>query len=81
MALSTARPRWHGVAGLSVLNPSLDVVAFLDGDRSDDAAELPRLVAPMANGQADMALGSRVRWAEPESLTPPQRVGNRLAVG
>ena len=67
------------LAGLSALSPSVDVVVFLDGDHSDDAAELPRLLAPIANGQADLVIGSRVSRAEPGSLTLQQRVGNRLA--
>ena len=67
------------LAGLSALSPSVDVVIFLDGDHSDDATELPRLLAPIANGQADLIIGSRVSRAESGSLTLQQRVGNRLA--
>jgi glycosyltransferase involved in cell wall biosynthesis len=67
------------LAGLSVLSSSVDVVVFLDGDHSDDAAELPTLLAPIARGEADLVIGSRVRCAEPGSLTLQQRLGNRLA--
>jgi len=67
------------LAGLSALSPSVDVVVFLDGDHSDNAAELPALLAPIARGKADLVIGSRVRRAEPGSLTLQQRVGNRLA--
>lgn len=56
-----------------------DVVVFVDGDGSNVAAELPDLVAPIAAGRADLVIGSRVRRAEPGSLTPPQRFGNELA--
>lgn len=67
------------LVGLSALNPSVDVVVFLDGDHSDDAAELPTLLAPIARGEADLVIGSRIRRAEPGSLTLQQRLGNRLA--
>lgn len=56
-----------------------DVVVFVDGDGSNQADELLRLVAPIQAGQADMVIGSRVRLAAPGSLTLPQRFGNRLA--
>ena len=56
-----------------------EVVVFVDGDGSNVAEELPLLVAPIAGGEADVVIGSRVRRAEPGSLTAPQRVGNQLA--
>src|SRR5262245_26512253 len=37
-----------------------DVVVFLDGDYSDRPAELPRLLEPIAEGRADMVIGSRL---------------------
>ena len=56
-----------------------DVVVFLDGDHSDDATELPALLAPFADG-ADLVIGSRVRGdLQPGALTVPQRVGNAIA--
>jgi glycosyltransferase involved in cell wall biosynthesis len=67
------------LAGLSALSPSVDVVVFLDGDHSDDATELPRLLAPVAEKQADLVIGSRTAKAEPGSLTLQQRLGNGLA--
>lgn len=67
------------LAGLSGLSPSVDVVVFLDGDYSDDAAELPTLLAPIIQGQADLVIGSRVARAQRGSLTPQQRMGNGLA--
>ncbi len=55
------------------------VIAFLDADLSDDPAELPRLCQPIIDNQADLVIGSRVRLAQPGSLTPTQRFGNALA--
>jgi len=44
-------------AGL--LTATADVVCFMDADASFDAAELPLVVAPIANDRADLVLGSR----------------------
>ncbi len=64
---------------LSVLPDDTDIVVFLDGDFSDDPGELPRLVGPIAQGECDLVLGSRVEHAKPGALTPQQRFGNWLA--
>jgi glycosyltransferase involved in cell wall biosynthesis len=46
-------------AGVSALGAAVDVVAFLDGDGSQDPAELPRVLAPVLAGGADLVLGTR----------------------
>jgi glycosyltransferase involved in cell wall biosynthesis len=53
-------------AGVLALSPGIDVVAFLDGDGSQDPAELPRLLDPLRAGRADLVLGARrfTRWAD-----------------
>ena len=56
-----------------------DVLVFLDADLADDPTALPRLLAPLEAGDADLVIGSRVRQAEPGALNAPQRFGNRLA--
>jgi len=57
-----------------------DVVVFLDGDYSDHPEEMTRLVRPIANGNADFVVGSRIRGeTEPGALLPQAQVGNRLA--
>ena len=59
-----------------------DVVVFLDGDYSDRPAELPLLLAPIAEGRADITLGSRLGDKNnPEALPWHQAFGNRLAAG
>ena len=47
------------LTGLAIASAP-DVVVFLDGDYSDRPAELPRLLAPIADGRADITLGSRL---------------------
>jgi len=70
------------LAGLEYLRRDPpDIVVFLDGDFSDHPEELPRLLEPLRRNGCDMVVGSRVRGhAEPGSLLPQARFGNRLAV-
>ncbi|MEC7518491.1 MAG: glycosyltransferase family 2 protein [Myxococcota bacterium] len=76
--------RGYGAACLKALahlrRDPPDVVVFLDGDHSDHPEELPRLLAPIARGEADLVVGSRaLGHAERGALTPQQRVGNAIA--
>jgi glycosyltransferase involved in cell wall biosynthesis len=57
-----------------------DVVVFLDGDYSDRPSELPLLLAPIAEGRADITIGSRLAGRPtPGALPWHARFGNRLA--
>ena len=59
-----------------------DVVVFLDGDYSDRPVELPRLLAPISEGRADITLGSRLTGPRmPGALPWHSALGNRLAAG
>jgi glycosyltransferase involved in cell wall biosynthesis len=67
------------LTGLAASN-SPDVVVFLDGDYSDRPAELPILLAPIAEGRADITLGSRLHARNSADALPWHQVfGNRLA--
>lgn len=75
--------RGYGSACLAVLEVLAaeptppDAVLFMDADGSDDASQIPRLLAPIASGQADFVLGSRTQGpAEAGALTTPQRLGS-----
>ena len=69
-----------GVAALQAKSSPPEIVAFLDGDFSDHPDELDRLVEPIAAGQADLVVGSRVLGRrEPGALLPQARFGNWLA--
>lgn len=57
-----------------------EVVVVLDGDHADDPALIGRLVDPIADDRADLAIADRSRTAAPGALTPVQRLGNALAV-
>jgi len=59
-----------------------EVVVFLDADYSDHPDELPRVVAPILAGDADVVIGSRVLGErEPGALLPQARMGNLVACG
>ena len=59
-----------------------DVLVFLDGDYSDRPSELPLLLAPILEGRADIALGSRLSSGNDSGALPwHQAFGNRLASG
>lgn len=61
---------------------SPDIVVFLDGDYSDRPSELPTLLAPICEGRADIAIGSRLRKQQVDGALPwHQAFGNRLAAG
>jgi hypothetical protein len=53
---------------------------FLDGDYSDRPGELPLLLAPIIDGDADITLGSRLGKQSVRGAMPwHQAFGNRLA--
>jgi len=57
-----------------------EVVVFVDADYSDHPDELPRLVAPIADDEADLVIGSRMLGQrEPGALLPQARAGNFVA--
>lgn len=76
--------RGYGTACLAGLSHLADdppeIVVFMDADYSDFPEELPRVVAPVARGEADLCIGSRTVGArESGALLPQARFGNRLA--
>lgn len=57
-----------------------DIIVFLDGDHSDYPEQLPKVVKPILENEADMVIGSRALGkSESGSLTPQQVFGNWLA--
>jgi glycosyltransferase involved in cell wall biosynthesis len=69
------------LTGLAATN-SPDIVVFLDGDYSDRPSELPILLEPIIQGDADITIGSRLRQQRIQAALPwHQAFGNRLAAG
>ena len=67
-------------AGIGAVAQDCAIVAFLDGDGSDCAEMLPRLIEPILVGKEDFVVGSRIRGRrEPGSMNRQQIVAGRLA--
>lgn len=74
--------RGYGAACLAGVGAAhgAEIYLFLDADGSDLPAEAAILVEPIAQGEADLVIGSRaLGQIEPGALTPPQAFGNWLA--
>ena len=72
----------YGRACLAAIETAgdFDILVFMDGDASDDPQDLPKLLAPILSGEADMVIGSRILGdCDPGALTVQQRFGNTLA--
>jgi glycosyltransferase involved in cell wall biosynthesis len=66
-------------AGVAAAGEGCDVLIFMDGDGSDDPAQMEALLEPIVRDQADLVLGSRVLGpAARGALLPHQRLGNGL---
>jgi len=70
----------RGIDACRAHRPPPDVIVFLDADGADDPTEIAQLVAPIARGEAELVLGSRVLGRrEPGALSPQARAGNLVA--
>jgi glycosyltransferase involved in cell wall biosynthesis len=66
-------------AGVMAVGEDCDVLVFMDGDGSDDGAQMQALVGPIEHGEADLVLGSRVLGPAARGvLLVHQRLGNVL---
>lgn len=67
------------LAGVSA-SPDAAVLVFIDGDGSMPPEEIGTLIAPIAEGRADIVCGSRTARREAGSMPAHQALGNRLAL-
>ncbi|MEO6892962.1 MAG: glycosyltransferase family 2 protein [Ktedonobacteraceae bacterium] len=83
-ALVASEPvRGYGRACLKGFHTARDlgaeVIIFMDGDGSDDPADLPMMLEPVLAGRADLVIGSRNNARSERGAIPPQaRLGNWL---
>ena len=67
-------------AGVAAVPPGNEIVCFLDGDGSDVPEFLRAVIGPIAAGEADFVMGSRLRGRrEAGSMTAQQVVAGWLA--
>lgn len=66
--------------GIQNVSNDTDIVVVLDGDYSDYPQDLPRILSPIYNNEAEFVLGSRTMGlADNNALGWNQRFGNALA--
>jgi glycosyltransferase involved in cell wall biosynthesis len=71
-----------GIAYLRQLPSPPEVLVFMDADGSDDPSDIATLVAPIAEGMADLVLGVRQgRGGDVGTILPHARLGNRIVLG
>jgi glycosyltransferase involved in cell wall biosynthesis len=67
------------LAGSLAAAPESEILVYMDGDGSDIIADLERLTAPIAAGEADFVIGSRLRGnRETGSMLPSQVIAGRM---
>jgi glycosyltransferase involved in cell wall biosynthesis len=67
-------------AGVAVSRADATIIAFIDGDGSDDPAAAPAIIGPILRGESDFCVATRLAGAREEgSMTPAQVVAGRLA--
>jgi glycosyltransferase involved in cell wall biosynthesis len=68
---------WRGFQ--TAVEQGAEIIIFMDGDGSDNPADLPQMLAPILAERADLAIGSRVgKHAERGAVPPQARLGNWL---
>jgi glycosyltransferase involved in cell wall biosynthesis len=77
------RRRGYGracAAGVAAARPDAAIIAFMDGDGSDDPAFASAVIGPVLQGEVDFCMGSRLGLAsEREALSAQQRAAGLLA--
>ena len=75
-------PRGYGAACKAGSDAALEqstILVYMDGDGSDIIDDLPKLIAPIENNEADFVIASRIRGhREPGSMLPSQVFAGHL---
>jgi len=70
-----------GIGHLEHVDPSPEVLVFMDADGSDDPADVHRLVTPIVSGEADLVLGVRRGvGGDVGTILSHARLGNRIVL-
>jgi len=81
IVISHKRNRGKGIAmKTGVQNAAGDIVVFLDGDGAHYPQDVPKMIAPILEGKADLVIGSRA-LPESRALISPltKKLSNNLA--
>ncbi len=76
IVVSEPQPGFGSACFAGLVAATAELVAFMDCDGSLDGADLPRIVAPVLAGTADLVLGARI--AERGAWPLHARVGNAV---
>lgn len=60
------------------LKVGADIIVNIDADGQFDPAEIPRLVLPIVQNEADVVLGSRFMRKNPKQIPGLKRIGNQI---
>lgn len=71
------RACWRGFQ--EAVAQGAEIIVFMDGDGSDNPADLPQMLTPILAERAELVIGSRVgKYAEKGAVPPQARLGNWL---
>lgn len=62
----------------AAIDSGADIIVNIDADGQYNALEIPKLIAPILEGKAEIVLGSRFLGTI-EHMTPQKKIGNRIA--
>jgi glycosyltransferase involved in cell wall biosynthesis len=80
--VSVDKPGYGGacLSAIAALRPEIDAAVFIQADGSEDPGEAIGLLQPIAEGTADLVIGSRtLGTVDAGALLPHQQFGNALA--
>ena len=66
------------LAGFRNVSPLVEVVVMIDGDDTYDPHDIPLLIEPVLNGQADVVLGNRFARMDRGAMTARNQFGNQV---
>src|SRR5215468_9690140 len=61
---------WRGFQ--TAVAQGAEIIVFMDGDGSDNPADLPQMLAPVLAERAELVIGSRVGKQAEQGAVPPQ---------
>jgi glycosyltransferase involved in cell wall biosynthesis len=66
------------VTGFRSMSPDAEIAVMIDGDDTYDPHDIPLLLEPILNGQADMVLGNRFSHMDDGAMTARNQFGNKV---